>query len=457
MINLDIQRFYEIETDYGAMVRIIWHDNDDALGVRPGSVDLSVERWASLGGELTTSSNLTLTDKTDQYTSAGDIDPWKNNLPTSWWGTAKITSNISSENFYDMVNVLSNSTDYIATVKWDLKNNENIFYATFKNWVTIDMYLCKDVEMIQNFGEDPLDNKQHYELVIKNLSYKDISFTIGGKQYKPEQLDGSSAVNGWKAFIYNAFSANPSLLADAFRHLMTVVLKKRFTTYTSETIAVTINISGKGSTEYTIPISCATMRSAGIGFGGYFGMFLSGDGTLDYTQRNHDLSINYESIFSYGLSDNDLNGKYYISEPGYMGTGLVEETVVAKNGLEADKNKKFKGWTNETLGNIPKEKIESGEYYVTSEQAANASPFFFPWMEEDTSEEINNIHLHDVDSPDEIYIEGRRISKVIYNGQIIYLKKGLSTSIEPTHANLTTYTHAQLASFTHAQIASGDL
>ena len=107
--------------------------------------------------------------------------------------------------------------------------------------------------------------------------------------------------------------------------------------------------------------------------------------------------------------------------------------------------------------NIPKEKIESGEYYVTSEQAANASPFFFPWMEEDTSEEINNIRLHDIDSPDEIYIEGRRISKVIYNGQIIYLKKGLSTSIEPTHANLATYTHAQLASFTHAQIASGDL
>lgn len=457
MINLDIQRFAGSETDYGAMVRIIWHDNNNALGVRPSSINLSIERWASLGGELTVSSDLTLTDTIDQYTSAGDIDPWKNNLPTSWWGTARVTSYAPSENVYDMVNVLSNSTDYIATVKWDLKNNENIFYATFKNWVTIDMYLCKDVGMIQNFGEDPLDNKQHYELVIKNLSYKTVNFTIGGKQYKPEQLDGSSAVNGWKAFIYNAFSANPSLLADAFRHLKTIVLKKRFTTYTSETITVTINILGGESTEYTIPISCATMRSAGIGFGGYFGMFLSGDRTLDYTQRNYDLSINYESIFSYGLSDNDLNGKYYISEPGYMGTGLVEETVIAKNGLEADKNKKFKGWTNETLGNIPKEKIESGEYYITSEQAANASPFFFPWMGEDTSEEINNIHLHDVDSPDEIYIEGRRISKVIYNGQIIYLKKGLSTSIEPTHANLTTYTHAQLASFTHAQIASGDL
>lgn len=461
MINLNIQRFAELETGYGAMVRIIWHDNNNALGVRPSSINLSIERWASLGGELTVSSDLTLTDTINQYTSVGDIDPWKNNLPTSWWGIARITSYAPSENVYDMVNVLSNSTDYIATVKWDLKNNENIFYATFKNWVTIDMYLCKDVRMVQNFGEDPLDNKQHYELVIKDSKYSDIRFTIGGKQYKFDQLNGSSAVNGWKAFVYDGSSysketSHLDLMQNAFYSLDTVVLKKRFTTYTSETIIVGRSTSG-GFTEYTIPISCATMRSAGIGFGGYFGMFLSGDGTLDYTQDNHDLSINYGNIFSYGLLDNDLNGKYYISEPGYIGTGLVEETVIAKNGLEADKNKKFKGWTNETLGNIPKEKIENGEYYITSEQAANASPFFFPWMEEDTSEEINNIHLHDVDSPDEIYIEGRRISKVIYNGQIIYLKKGLSTSIEPTHANLTAYTHAQLASFTHAQIASGDL
>lgn len=461
MINLNIQRFAGSETDYGAMVRIIWHDNNNALGVRPDSVNLSIERWASLGGELTTSSDLTLTNTTDQYTSAGDIDPWKNSLPTSWWGTARVTSFAPSENVYDMVNVLNISTDYIATVKWDLANNENIFYATFKNWVTIDMYLCKDVKMIQNFGEDPLDSKQHYELVIKDSKYSYIRFTIGGKQYKLDQLDGSSAVNGWKAFVYDGSSypketLHPGLLQNVFDNLDTVVLKKRFTTYTSETIIVGRSTS-EGWTEYTIPISCVTMRGIGVGLGGYFGMFLSGDGTLDYTQKNYDLSINYENIFSYGFSDNDLNGKYYISQPGYIGTGLVEETVIAKNGLEADKNKKFKGWTNETLGNIPKEKIESGEYYITSEQAAAASPFFFPWVEEDVSEEVNEIYLHDSDSPDEIYVEGRRISKVIYNGQVIYLKKGLSTSIEPTYANLTAYTHAQLASFTHAQIASGDL
>ena len=84
MINLNIQRFAELETGYGAMVRIIWHDNNNALGVRPSSIDLSIERWASLGGELTVSSDLTLTDTINQYTSVGDIDPWKNNLPTSW-------------------------------------------------------------------------------------------------------------------------------------------------------------------------------------------------------------------------------------------------------------------------------------------------------------------------------------------------------------------------------------